>query len=88
MLNQAVFLVNKFSRKEARLFQPGDENAVAFPQRQVEQALVLNPGQGAFVRLNQLSSKLIYQEDKCIPIFFIRKTREGEQTFELKVPNP
>ena len=85
VVDEVPFLVDEFAGEETGALEPGEEYAVALPQLQVEQLVIVDPAQGTLERVDQLAAELGDDEDESVPIFVVGKVGEGEKAFEQGV---
>jgi len=66
---------------------PLEKDLIAFPERQVEDLVVVDPLEIAFRRNNQVTGEVGCRVDKDVPIFDAVERREGEKTVQLRIGN-
>lgn len=82
VIHQPAVPINELSREKTRTLEPGQEDAIPFPQVEVEQRIVVNPSQNAFTRIDQLADELPHDEDESVPVLIVGELREGQNAFE------
>src|SRR3972149_3759528 len=82
VIHKLAVLVCELGRKETRAIQPGQENAVALPQLQLEQGVVIDPLQESLGRIDQLALEFVHYKNEGVPVLHAVEIGKGQDPFQ------